>query len=245
MLLSVLLDQSIYFHWITLGLITGFGLGFLYVTQLLILTSWFDKKLPLATGLAACGSGFGMGSFSLINGFLIEIFGWKGSMLILASLMSFCLSMSVLYCEPTVQYFNFRSLFCFSKFCDALRKANDFELMKDITFLIVVVSTSLLSSVYYVPFVLTPDRIVSAGMGTSAEANMLLVYLGIFNGFGRVVAGYVFTLECINQVWLYFVIMMIMGILLILIALIHSIKQMIAPFVFFGFLSGMLVLLSI
>lgn len=236
--MSVLLDQYIYCHWVTLGLITGLGLGFLYVTQLMILTSWFDKKLPLATGLAACGTGFGMGCFSLFNGYLIEIFGWKGSMIILASIMSFCLSMSALYVQPTVQYFHFHSLFCWDKFCEALRKANDFELMKDVTFLLVVLSTSLLSSVYYAPFVLTPDRIVSAGMGSTAEANMLLLYLGIFNGIGRVLSGYIFTLEGINLVWLYFGIMIIMGILLILIALIQSINQMIAPFVFFGLFSG-------
>lgn len=238
MVLSVLFDQSVYMHCVTLGLISGLGLGFVYVSQILIITAWFDNNLALATGLGACGSGFGMACFCLVNTGLIDIFGWKGTMLVLASLMSFCLSMSTLYCHTSVQYFDTAALFSYSKFMEAIRKSNDIQLLRDCDFVLVVLSSSLWASVYFVPFVLTPDRVVSAGWGTDAEAGMLLVYMGIFNGIGRIVLGFVFTSPNLSRVWLYFILLIATTVVLVALALMQSITHMTVLFIFLGFISG-------
>lgn len=40
---------------LTFGIIAGLGLGMCYVTAVVCIAYWFDKKRTLATGLGACG----------------------------------------------------------------------------------------------------------------------------------------------------------------------------------------------
>ncbi|KPM10008.1 monocarboxylate transporter-like protein 6 [Sarcoptes scabiei] len=92
--LSTVFDRSIYLHCFTLGFLAGCGLGFLFIAQVVIVTVWFDEKLGLATGLAECGSGFGMAIFALVIDHFIQVYSWKGAMIILCGLISTCLAIS-------------------------------------------------------------------------------------------------------------------------------------------------------
>ena len=40
-------------------LVTGLGLGIIYLPRLDCITQYFDKKRPFVTGIAICGSGIG------------------------------------------------------------------------------------------------------------------------------------------------------------------------------------------
>ena len=44
---------------LTQGLVIGIGTGCLSILSVAIPSLWFTNKLPLANGLAACGSGLG------------------------------------------------------------------------------------------------------------------------------------------------------------------------------------------
>jgi MFS family permease len=56
--LSSLVD-SIFALYLTFGLIAGLGLGLCYVTAVVSIAYWFDKRRSLATSLGACGTGIG------------------------------------------------------------------------------------------------------------------------------------------------------------------------------------------
>lgn len=76
--------QSIVVVFITFGVIAGLGLGLCYVTAVVSIAFWFDKKRNLAVGLGACGSGIGTFVYAPLTTFLIEEFGWRGTTLLLA-----------------------------------------------------------------------------------------------------------------------------------------------------------------
>ena len=50
---------SVYFLYITAGVLIGLGLGIIYLPRLDCITQYFDKKRPFVTGIAICGSGIG------------------------------------------------------------------------------------------------------------------------------------------------------------------------------------------
>ncbi|KAF7265687.1 monocarboxylate transporter 9-like [Rhynchophorus ferrugineus] len=75
---------SIGLMYLTFGTLAGLGLGLCYVTAVVSIAFWFDKKRTLAVGLGAAGTGVGTFVFSPLTTFLINEYGWRGTTLILA-----------------------------------------------------------------------------------------------------------------------------------------------------------------
>ncbi|PSN40793.1 hypothetical protein C0J52_07180 [Blattella germanica] len=83
--------NSIEVMYITFGVIAGIGLGFGYVTAVVGIAYWFDKKRAFATGLGACGTGIGTFVYAPMTQFFIEQYGWRGTILMLAgTLLNMC-----------------------------------------------------------------------------------------------------------------------------------------------------------
>lgn len=76
--------HSIGVMYLTFGVLAGLGLGLCYVTAVVSITYWFDKKRTLAVGLGACGTGIGTFVYAPMTTFFIEEYGWRGCVLLLA-----------------------------------------------------------------------------------------------------------------------------------------------------------------
>ncbi|XP_037945334.1 uncharacterized protein LOC119677850 [Teleopsis dalmanni] len=72
---------------LTFGIISGLGLGIGYVTAVVSVAFWFDKKRTFATGIGASGTGIGTFLYAPLTQFLIDTYGWRGATLILAGTM--------------------------------------------------------------------------------------------------------------------------------------------------------------
>ncbi|CAG4975683.1 unnamed protein product [Colias eurytheme] len=70
--------------YITYGLIAGLGMGLLYVTAVVSIAYWFEKRRNLAVGLGSCGVGFGTFVYSPLTTYLLDEYGWRGTLLLLA-----------------------------------------------------------------------------------------------------------------------------------------------------------------
>lgn len=70
--------------YLTFGVIAGLGLGLCYVTAVVSIAYWFDKKRTLAVGLGACGTGVGTFLYAPMTTFFINEYGWRGTCLLLA-----------------------------------------------------------------------------------------------------------------------------------------------------------------
>ncbi|XP_071106596.1 monocarboxylate transporter 9-like [Haliotis cracherodii] len=72
---------------ITFGLVAGVGMSFCYVTTVVIVAFYFEQKRALATGLAVCGSGIGTFIIAPLTEYLIDEYGWRGTVLILGGVL--------------------------------------------------------------------------------------------------------------------------------------------------------------
>ncbi|XP_029032211.2 uncharacterized protein LOC114871012 [Osmia bicornis bicornis] len=77
-------SNTIEVMYLTFGVIAGIGLGLCYVTAVVSIAYWFDKKRTLAVGLGACGTGIGTFVYAPMTTFFIEEYGWRGTCLMLA-----------------------------------------------------------------------------------------------------------------------------------------------------------------
>ena len=62
----------------------------IYLPAVVAVGYYFETKRSLATGIAVCGSGFGTFTFAPLASYLLENYGWKNSILILAGLILNC-----------------------------------------------------------------------------------------------------------------------------------------------------------
>ncbi|XP_035432906.2 monocarboxylate transporter 14 [Spodoptera frugiperda] len=76
---------------ITFGVIAGLGLGLVYVTAVVSIAYWFEKKRNLAVGLGACGTGVGTFLYAPMTQYFIDEYGWRGTILLLSgTLLNLC-----------------------------------------------------------------------------------------------------------------------------------------------------------
>jgi Major Facilitator Superfamily len=85
------MSNSIEVLFFTFGIISGLGLGVIYVTAVVSIAFWFESKRTFATGIGASGTGLGTFLYAPFTHWLIESYGWRGATLILGgTLLNFC-----------------------------------------------------------------------------------------------------------------------------------------------------------
>ncbi|XP_067933130.1 monocarboxylate transporter 12-like [Watersipora subatra] len=69
------------------GICGGIGFGFMYMPTIISVSMYFEKKRPLALGIAMCGTGVGTFAFAPISKLLLKHYDWKGAHYILAGVI--------------------------------------------------------------------------------------------------------------------------------------------------------------
>ncbi|XP_012546240.3 monocarboxylate transporter 14 [Bombyx mori] len=77
-------SNSVEVLYVTYGIMAGLGMGLLYVTAVVSIAFWFEKRRNLAVGLGSCGVGFGTFIYSPLTTYLLDEYGWRGALLLLA-----------------------------------------------------------------------------------------------------------------------------------------------------------------
>lgn len=76
---------------LTFGFMSGLAMGILYVTAVVSVAFWFDKRRNLAVSLASCGIGFGTLIYSPLTEYLLDKYDWKNTIVFLAgTLLNMC-----------------------------------------------------------------------------------------------------------------------------------------------------------
>ncbi|XP_049871892.1 uncharacterized protein LOC126370850 [Pectinophora gossypiella] len=82
---------------LTFGFLSGLAMGILYVTAVVSVAFWFDKRRNLAVSLASCGIGFGTLIYSPLTHFWLEFYGWRSTIILLAgTLLNVCVCGAVM-----------------------------------------------------------------------------------------------------------------------------------------------------
>ncbi|XP_053607101.1 uncharacterized protein LOC128673357 [Plodia interpunctella] len=91
------MSNSVEVLYITYGLMAGLGMGLLYVTAVVSIAYWFEKRRNLAVGLGSCGVGFGTFIYSPLTTYLLKEYGWRGTLLLLAgTVLNVCICGAVM-----------------------------------------------------------------------------------------------------------------------------------------------------
>ncbi|CAH2087280.1 unnamed protein product [Euphydryas editha] len=69
---------------LTLGFLGGSAMGIFYVTAVVPVAFWFDKKRTLAVSIASCGVGVGTLIYSPLTDFILQYYDWRNTLVLLA-----------------------------------------------------------------------------------------------------------------------------------------------------------------
>ncbi|XP_066267068.1 monocarboxylate transporter 13-like [Branchiostoma lanceolatum] len=83
-LLSSMFVTSLPVMYLTAGFITGLGFSFMYTPCITMVGRYFKRRLALANGIAMSGSGAGSFALAPVFQLLIDNYGWRGSLFIVA-----------------------------------------------------------------------------------------------------------------------------------------------------------------
>lgn len=77
---------AVWMLYLTFGVVVGASFSVCYVTSVVTVAYYFEKRRALATGLAVCGTGIGTFTFAPLCKYLIGIYGWRGTFLIMGAI---------------------------------------------------------------------------------------------------------------------------------------------------------------
>ena len=80
------LAPSIDVLYLTIGVLCGLAFGMVWMPFLVSVGFYFEKRRALATGIVLCGTGVGTFVFAPLTAWLLEIYGLRGTFLILVLL---------------------------------------------------------------------------------------------------------------------------------------------------------------
>lgn len=198
---------SIITVYLTAGVITGLGLALNFQPSLIMLNRYFDKRRPLANGLAAAGSPVFLCCLSPLGQILQHKFGWRGGFLILGGLLLNCCACGALMrpLEPTKeekQKIKEKEIEESKDLQKKPRKLLDFTVFRDRGFVIYTIAASIMVLGLFVP----PVFVVSYAkdLGTEdTKAAFLLTILGFVDIFARPTCGVIAGLKWVRPRCVY------------------------------------------
>uniref|UniRef100_A0A672JVC0 Monocarboxylate transporter 3-like n=1 Tax=Sinocyclocheilus grahami TaxID=75366 RepID=A0A672JVC0_SINGR len=180
--------------YLTAGVITGLGLALNFQPSLIMLGSYFDKRRPLANGLAAAGSPVFLSALSPLGQLLLNHYGWKGGFLITGGLLLNCCACGAIM----------RPLKCKErKAIPSKKKLLDFSVLADLGLIIYIIAKCIVVLGLFVPTILLVNYAKDQGV-PDQDAAFLLSIIGFIDIFARPTCGIVASLKWIRPKMSYF-----------------------------------------
>ncbi|MFH1580690.1 MAG: OFA family MFS transporter [Pseudomonadota bacterium] len=176
--------QSPFVLYLCYGVIAGIGTGLSYMPSISSGIKWFPDKKGLVTGIIVFGFGFGTAFLSPLITKLINLHGWRATMMLCGIVFGLIIAMAAQCLKvPSISNGakdeNSRDDAAFSPI--EMLKTNSFRIMFS-TYLISMIA-GMMTIGHLVAFI--ADKNFNAMQGALA-----LTILSIFNGVGRITCGY-------------------------------------------------------
>jgi len=194
---------NVIFLYFSAGVLIGLGLGIIYLPRLDCITQYFDKKRPLVTGIAICGSGIGTFIFAPLTDWLLTTFSWQTALLILGGIcIGNCFFALLFKPIPELSYKEPEVETCQAMLPDQEKqsgkeKENDekketfqemIALLRNWVFMMFAVSNFLTSLGYPIPYTFVPDNAKQLGI-SSQQGSSIVGIIGITNTVARLILG--------------------------------------------------------
>lgn len=214
---------NVFFLYFSAGGLLGLGLGIIYLPRLDCITQYFDKRRPIVTGVAICGSGIGTFLFAPLTSVLLDTYDWKVVLLILGGICLLNCFFGMLF-KPLPKDQDDDSISCENMgdtsetllremavedetMKDTLREM--LQLLRNWAFMMFAVSNFLTSLGYPIPYTFVPDNAREVGL-TNEQGSYLVGLIGISNTVARVLLGALS--QKLNRLFLYNTCLLICGV---------------------------------
>uniref|UniRef100_A0A8C0VTJ5 Monocarboxylate transporter 3 n=1 Tax=Castor canadensis TaxID=51338 RepID=A0A8C0VTJ5_CASCN len=168
--------------YLTAGVLTGLGLALNFQPSLIMLGLYFERRRPLANGLAAAGSPVFLSALSPLAQVLLERYGWRGGFLLFGGLLLHCCACGAVMRPPP----------CAQRGAPpgghARRRLLDVAVCADRAFAVYVVTKFLMALGLFVPAILLVNYAKDSGV-PDAEAAFLLSIVGFVDIVARPACG--------------------------------------------------------
>uniref|UniRef100_A0A8C2QN64 Solute carrier family 16 (monocarboxylic acid transporters), member 8 n=1 Tax=Cricetulus griseus TaxID=10029 RepID=A0A8C2QN64_CRIGR len=177
--------------YLTAGVLTGLGLALNFQPSLIMLGLYFERRRPLANGLAAAGSPVFLSTLSPLGQLLGERFGWRGGFLLFGGLLLHCCACGAIMRPPPGPPPPPRPDPAEDRAPSggrARRRLLDVAVCTDRAFVVYVVTKFLMALGLFVPPILLVNYAKDAGV-PDAEAAFLLSIVGFVDIVARPACG--------------------------------------------------------
>lgn len=200
--------NQIYF---THGIIVGFGTSISYLPALVMVAYYFDKKRSFATGIATSGSNLGALGLAPLQQVIVDAFGWRNCYRFLSGL-ALVITVCGLLFKPLDEKKTGK---------DRLVKSTEITFEKSFKkkllsfprnnwFIIWAVASTIATFGYFIPHVHLVR--VAEEMGSShRDGSLLLSYIGIGSGVGKIIFGKISDIPRVDTIKLYNICMVLSG----------------------------------
>ncbi|XP_024616309.1 monocarboxylate transporter 4 isoform X4 [Neophocaena asiaeorientalis asiaeorientalis] len=183
----------------TTGVITGLGLALNFQPSLIMLNLYFNKRRPMANGLAAAGSPVFLCALSPLGQVLQDHYGWRGGFLILGGLLLNCCVCAALMRPLEVPRLGSGSGPGPQR---PSRRLLDLSVFRDHGFVIYALAASIMVLGLFVPPVFVVSYAKDLGV-PDTQAAFLLTILGFIDIFARPTAGFITGLKKVRPYSVY------------------------------------------
>ncbi|CAH1785204.1 unnamed protein product [Owenia fusiformis] len=216
---------NIYHLYITFGIVTGIGFGFVYIPSVSIIAPYFKKKRALAYGVATAGIGIGSMVYPPIIDALNNQYGWRGTLLILSGItLNICVAGA--FMKP------FKSTID-----DARGKVKErlfnVGIFRSVDFLILCMNNMLFCFGVSVVYTHLAEYALQMDIG-GRESSILFSVIGISNFLGRFVFGFIGNHPLSNDILVYLFGFLIPGIATLLVPLLTQFESLLIYATIFG-----------
>ncbi|XP_037107603.1 monocarboxylate transporter 2-like [Syngnathus acus] len=245
--------NSIVYLYLCVGVIAGCGLALNLNASITIISKYFLAKRPLANGLAMAGSPVFLCFLAPFNQFLLDKFGWRGSLLILGALMlnccvagalmrplASCTSFPAPHKEAEEQSNNANTKPLKQSCSRGAKNIFDWSFFKDRGFLIYLIGNIMFIFGAYAPIMFLTDYAISRGVDQYSAAYLLSI-MGFVDMFVRPGTGLIANSKWIRPRIQYFFSFAVVfnGTCHLLCPLITNYTFLVVYAVFFGVAFGM------
>lgn len=173
-LLLTSITSSIWQVYLAYGLALGLGVSCAFVPAVATVGQWFDRRRGLAIGVAVAGTGVGSLVLAPLSSALIDAYGWRTAMRVVAAIGFAALLGAGSVLRPRLA---------------ATRGGGAWAIARgNRTFLLLYLGSLVASYGYWVPFVHIVPYAEDRGI-SSASAALLVSIIGVTNTTGRIVMG--------------------------------------------------------
>ena len=172
------LSTEIWHLFITLGLMAGFGYSMSFLAGVSVVSQWFTTRRGLAVGMAVAGAGLGQFAVSLSSGALLTAFGWREALQLLALFNFIGITIASMLIRRLLPCFVHES------------SSSSLDFFQDRDFALLYAGVFFASLGTNMQFVQIDNYALVLGL-PSAQATLLVSFMGIASAVGRVASGYV------------------------------------------------------